>query len=346
MKHSALVLTMTLACVSAACSRQAGEHAAPAPSALVQVQRVRQGAVPEVVVGYGQAQGQASGSLAMNVMSDGRVVDYNVAQGDHVHAGQRLAQFSLSPLAMASYQQALDALRAAEAQRAQTERLFDDALATQDQREQSRRAVGDARSALKALRQQQAGQGTIALTAPFTGTVSSLSATVGDALTAGTTVLTLVSDRSVVARVGVEPGRLPRQGAPAVLHPLNEGNRVSGRVVRIGTALNAASRLIDVDVQPETPLRLGTSYKAELSVGKLIGWIVPPAAVLTDVEGAWVFQVADGKARKVRVDVLGQVGNATVVQGKLADGSTVAVVGASQLEDGMAVHFADRAMFR
>ena len=67
------------------------------------------------------------------------------------------------------------------------------------------------------------------------------------------------------------------------------------------------------------------------------GWLLPRDAVLEDEQGAYLFQVADGKAVRVNVKRIGGNDDTIVVEGPLDPARPVVTVGNYQLADGMTV---------
>jgi hypothetical protein len=109
-------------------------------------------------------------------------------------------------------------------------------------------------------------------------------------------------------------------------------------MVRVDSALNAKTRLVDVDIAVGSGAAIsGEAFRAEIPVGVVQGWLVPHGAVLVDDSKAWIFQVEGGKAVRVPVTVL-QAGRTTdVVSGALDPERPLVTVGAYQLDDGAAV---------
>jgi hypothetical protein len=80
--------------------------------------------------------------------------------------------------------------------------------------------------------------------------------------------------------------------------------------------------------------------QADVVTGAHQGLAVPRAAVVFDETGDHVFVVEGGKARRVFVTVGHDYGDQVEVKGSIAAGQAVAVQGAYELEDGMAVKVA------
>jgi membrane fusion protein, multidrug efflux system len=97
------------------------------------------------------------------------------------------------------------------------------------------------------------------------------------------------------------------------------------------------TRLVDVDIAVSDPMLQGETFRAHIETGQLQGWLVPRDAVLTDAQGAYVFQVFGGKAIRVPVSLVGTDRATAVVDGPLDPRRLLVTQGNYQLSDGMAV---------
>jgi RND family efflux transporter MFP subunit len=263
-----------------------------------------------------------------------------VASGSSVRAGQPLALFVTAPTSRSSYQQAVSALAAAQKQRVSTAQLLSQQLATTDQLTQADKAVSDARTALAALRAEGAGAPRHTIVAPFAGVVTTVAVAQGDRTAAGATILTLARTGGIVVRVGIDPslrGSLAA-GQPATLNRLSGGDVLTGRVVRVDGALNATTRLVDVDLTfPAGLLLLGEATQVAIETGRVSGWVVPHSAVVTTGQKPHVFQIAGGKAKAVPVTLRLSSDKIDVIDGKIELGRPLIVDGAFQVNDDDAV---------
>lgn len=307
--------------------------------AAVTTQPAQPGSLPEIVTAYGSIMPAPDATTTLAVQSPGYVAHLDVAAGSAVKRGQRLLTFTLAPAAVAAYRQAQTALDVARSQHIHTTQLLAQQLATRDQLNLADKAVSDAQAALDALRRQQGARATLELDAPYDGTVSSLTAVQGDVLQSGAPLLTLARRDGLVASVGIEPQARSRvkPGDRVTLVPLDGGQTMPGEVRRVTAALDARTHLIDVDITPEGEPIDGAGFRADIVVGQWQGWLLPRDALIGDGSHWHVFQVADGKAVQVPVDVLGESDALSVVTGALDAKRPVVTVGGAQLEEGMAV---------
>jgi RND family efflux transporter MFP subunit len=323
--------------------------AAPGPAAsaddtasvAVQTQSPRAGAVPDVVTAYGSAAPALDGGMTLSLQQEGRVLRIAVAPGEMVHTGQTLLDFGASAAAVATYQQAVNAREVARTQRTHVAQLLQQQLATRDQLGQADKALADAQAALDALQREGGDRATQTLTAPFDGVVATIPVAPGNRVPAGTPLLTLTRLDGLVVTVGIEPDARNRihPGQKVHLVPLgSNGAQLDGQVLRVDGVLNPKTRLIDADVSvPAGAVISGATFRADITVGQLQGWIVPHDAVISDDTGAYVFQVVGNTASRIAVTVAGTAGNDDVVDGKLDPQRPLVVQGNYQLSDHAAV---------
>lgn len=322
---------------------------APAPeptsSVLVSTVPARQGSLPATVVAYGSVGPAINGTMTFSEAQPGQVTALAVAPGMAVHAGQTLATFATAPASRSGYLQAVTALAAARKQEASTAQLLSQQLATRDQLIQATKAATDAQTALAALQADGAGRASHTIVAPFDGVVTTVTVAQGDRTQAGAPILTVARAGGIVVTVGVNPTARAgiAVGQAASLKRLSGGGDLRGKVIRVDSALNATSRLIDVDLSfPAGTLLPGESMQVAIETGAVQGWVVPHKAVVTAGGPSRVFQVIGGKAQSVPVQVLLSSDKGDVVQGKLDASRPLIVDGAYQVDDGGAVRRSNR----
>ena len=342
MKTIALVFIGTCCLIAAA----RAEDAPDVPgSVAVSTVPARQGSLPRLVVAYGTAVAAPDAAVTLSLQLEGRIDGLRAIAGQVVRAGEALLEFAVSAGATSTYQQAVSALGVARAQRQHTRLLLGEQLATRDQVAQADKAVGDAQSALDALRQEGGGAGQRTLAAPFDGIVTSVAVAQGDRVSAGAPLLVVTRLDGVVLQVGLEAEARAqvRAGQPALLQPLDGGDAVRGEVRSVAGALDLKTHLLNATLSAaRAPLFAGGAYRAEIDVGAWQGWIVPHNAVLSDAQGFYLFQREANTARRVAVRVLGSdaidtADGADAVGGALDPRRPVIVDGAAQLADGGAV---------
>jgi len=354
------VLALILAVLPAAASAQ---DSTPPPSVLVATAAAHQGSLPRTLMAYGSVQAAPGSSETLSLLRAGQVTRVMVATGQKVQQGQPLLTVSADPAALATYRQAVTALTLARGERDRMAQMLAQHLATRDQLAQAEKAVADAQGNLDLLNRGGGGSAEQTLAAPFEGVVSSLPIAAGARIAAQAPLVTLDRSSRLVAAVGIEPSQrdLVARGQPAQIEPLDGGAPTQGSVLTVGAMLDPVTRLVPVLIDPlpdgtqsdpgrrdpkggpqpgasaAMGLLPGGSVRVAVQVGEFHGWLVPRNAVGTDAKGAYVFQVADGKAVRVDVQVAGTAGDVTAATGPLDPKRPLVTNGNYQLQDGAAV---------
>ncbi len=356
MKH---VLAIILAVLPAAAFAQ---DSTPPPSVLVTTAAAHQGSLPRTLTAYGSVQAAPGSSETLSLLRAGQVTRVMVATGQRVQQGQPLLTLSADPAALATYRQAVTALTLARGERDRMAQMLAQHLATRDQLAQAEKAVADAQGNLDLLTRGGGASAEQTLAAPFEGVVSSLPIAAGARIAAQAPLVTLDRSSRLVAAVGIEPSQrgLVARGQPAQIEPLDGGAPTQGSVLTVGAMLDPVTRLVPVLIDPlpdgtqgdpgrrdpkgglpGAPAGMGLlpggSVRVAVQVGEFHGWLVPRNAVGTDAKGAYVFQVADGKAVRVDVQVAGTAGDMTAATGPLDPKRRLVTIGNTQLQDGAAV---------
>jgi membrane fusion protein (multidrug efflux system) len=340
--QAAIACTFVMACAAADKPEAAG-------SVLVETRAPVRGSLPDTVVAYGSAAASTSGATTLSLPAEGRITHIAVTTGEAVRAGQVLLELALAPSASAKHSQAVTALALAREQQATAQRLLSRQLATKDQAAQADKALSDAQADLAAIEAEDGGMVAQTVKAPFNGVVSAIPVAQGERVAAGAPLLTVTHEQGLVVTVGVEPAlrRKLRAGAAAQMALLAAGEpSLQGSVIRVDRMLNPKTRLVDVDVRPAAAaaadLLEGAAYRATIVTGNLEGWIVPRDALLSDEQGAYVFQVAAGKAVRVPVRRLGGNDEQSVIAGAIDAKRPLVTAGNYQLSDGAAVRTSDQ----
>ena len=310
------------------------------PSVLIATSPARRAVLPQTVTAWGVAGALPGGTTSLAFLHAGQVRRLFTVAGEAVHQGQTLLEFGADAAALMQWDEATSALKLARDERTRIAALLGQQLATRTQLAQADKAAADATAALDALRRQGAGKPVETLAAPFDGIIVTLAAQPGALVPAGTALVTLArADRLGVA-IGIEPAERDkvRPGESVSLQPVEGGAALAGTVASRSAMIDPATRLVGavVAVRGGTVLP-GAWLRAEITVGQLAGWAVPRQSVLSDQAGAYLFQVAGGKAVRLAVRVLGSRGDTTVVDGPLDAARPLVTEGNYQLADGMAV---------
>lgn len=289
---------------------------------------------------YGTAIASPGGAYTVSEALEGQVQSVSVAAGDAVKTGQAIAVFQLSQSARGALSQAEAAVAAARNEKARVDRLLADQLASRDQQSQAAKALADALAAYQAASAGTGGQGEQIIRAPFDGVVTTIAASPGLKTAPGATLLTLSRSDALVVQCGVEPRDAARVavGQGVELMALSGGPSMQGVVTRTSGVINAATRLVDIEVSTSAPLMKGQDYRAVISAGAVAGWRVPSASVQEDEQGAYLFQVRGRTAVRVPVQrLLPRAADQVLVAGALQADQPVVGEGAYQLSEGALV---------
>lgn len=322
----------------------AGDTAPAAPVATIRSELPRMQTVAETLDVLGDVgAGQASG---LSFARAGQITRLSVVVGDRVAKDQVLATLVPDPAVRQAWQQAVDAVALARRERARQQQLLESHLATQSQLDSAEKALSDAQGAVAALEAQGGGSGTSELRAPFDGVVATVSALQGDRVQAGASVLQVGRSDQLRITLGIEPADRPRvhAGMPVALRAAGAPETqapIAARVAEVQDGVDAKTQLVGVVVSlPRSAapaLAPGMKAEARVQVGALQAVAVPRNAVLTDERGDYLFQVAAGKAHRVKVTRRLDNGTLAAIAGLSDLTLPVVTEGNYELEDGMAV---------
>jgi RND family efflux transporter MFP subunit len=307
----------------------------PAPSATVSVLTLMPRDVPLRITAWGSiVAGPAETNIALAAPG---IVTPLAQPGQAVAAGQALAQVAPDPQSAADLRKAQDAVRAARAQHDHVAALLQQHLATTADLAAATQAQNDAIATLAALRAAGLGEDET-LRAPFAGIVAALAAAPGGMLPAGTVVFKLADGAGLTALVGVPEAAAQRVQPedPASLTLLNTNAQMPATVVQRAAMIDPQTGLIDITLRPLGVAPLGEPVAVTITVGTVTGYPVPRAAVLSDEQGSYVYQL-DGHdvAHREPVRVLEAEGGSVVLAPTLDPGMRLATAGAYELSDGM-----------
>jgi RND family efflux transporter MFP subunit len=310
-------------------------------AAAVKVQDPKRGSIPELIFAYGTAGPTSSAQQTESFQRDGRVSEIFVEVGDQFKKGDKLLDFGASPAAVVAYEQAKTTLSQKQHALERKQQLFKQQLATRDDVESAEKDLSDAKSNVEMFEKIGSIKESEILTAPWDGVVTAISVNKGDRISAGAPLMTLSRPDHLILSVGVEAGALEKvkPDLPVHLASLLPGRKPSeGKVKRIGIAVDPKTRQVPVFVEvPDGMALSGENFRAGIEVGKFQGWVVPRDSIGTNTRGTFIFQVDEGHAKRVYVNVVGSVGKNSVVEGDIDSQKEIILSGNYQVDDGDAV---------
>ena len=320
--------------------------AAEVPSVAVQTVALKQQVMADNVFGYGVVSPDTHSLQNINLPRPGQIVALLVSAGQVVKKGAPLLEFGTGTDAALSYQQAQQATTFAQSEVARIEQLVSQQLATQSQLAAAKKTLADAQASLRAQTKIGSGRALERVIAPLDGVVVAVQAAQGDRLIAVAPVLQLARAGGQRVLLGVEPDEVNkvRAGMPvSVASVFNVDRKVVGRVAQVFGMINPQTQFVDVLVRvPSGGLLPGTRVRAEIQVSQQKSWVVPRSAVLRDAQGAYIFQVHQGKARRINVQPGLEQGGLVAVRGSFTANEPVVSLGNYELQDGMAVRGSGR----
>ncbi len=318
----------------------------PPPSALVTVAPIRQASIDETVTAYGVIAGSPAASRTLAAPRAVIVRAVLVGPGQPVAAGAPLVVVENTPATQLLFRQAADAQAFAAKDLARVQRLYDQHLAANDQLTAAQKSLADARAAVAAQAAAGAGKTIQTLTSPVAGIVGATQASVGEAVAADAPLVSVIANGGLIAQLGVEPNgaqRLAPGDLTVISSALDASHAIQTQVAIIGKAVDPTSRLVSVTAPvPGGGFALGSAVQAQITVERHPGLLAPRAAIVFDENGSHLFVLGGGKARQVAVNPGTSQGEDIEVTGALKPGDIVAVDGAYQLQDGLAVRLARR----
>ena len=286
---------------------------------------------------------RADETVVMRPEVGGRIVQIHFTEGGNVVAGQPLFTLDAS-LARAALKEASANLAVARSARSRAERLNKDRLiaGADYDRTLAQVAVEEARVA-----SAQATLGKLVLNAPFSGQIGLRNVAVGDVVSVGQELVTLVR---------LDPMEIDFTLPESALAQLHTGQRVSatvdafagdtfaGEVVAIDPVIDANTRSAHLRARIDNPdgrLRPGQFAQLQLDTGTgaVDALLVPEQALMQDGETRFVYTVVDGKAKRTPITTGERVpGKVRVVTG-LKAGDVVITAGQTKpmMGDGLPV---------
>lgn len=341
----ALMLLSMIACDRADTSKQQK----PETPAKVVVAKVTNAGVVEQRGFFGNVVAASNANLSAG--EAGRVRTVHVDEGDRVEKGQLLVELD-DQLARVQLEEAV-------ATRRRTETDEEQAVLEVERFDQMReeRVVSDLEAERKRSEAQSLGaakKGAVAqvargaevlrrhrIVAPFAGTVARVSIDPGDWITPGEAAIQLLTDAHLEVEVSVPARVLDSLEQVESVHVEQGDRRVEATVDAAVNALDPRTRTAFLRVVPkETPdwLRVGSGVSVVFQFRRGDGLTVPRDALVYGVAGEKVFEVVEGKAVPVAVElVLSSDDQALVRSPELAVGNQVVVKGNERLRPGQPV---------
>lgn len=361
MKNTKLTLAVLAALVLGtiwACSRNGSAEEAPkeAPPTVVGPENIVLASADTIRTGpsiSGTIEAERTATLRAEITA--QVTAVLVEPGTPVVAGQPLVRLDASGVRDA-YLSAQSSVRAAEASAdlaksdlSRDQRLADAGAVSQRQLEATRRSQLQADAALADARARystaELNFRRSEIRAPFGGVVAVRPARVGDMVSPGTLIVTVVDPSSLrlEAQVPVDQLSALKLGAPVLFTVSGyEGRQFRGTVTRMSPAVDPATRQVPIVVRlPNNEGRLvsGLFIEGRVATQSRAGVTVPSSAIDQKGLRPVVYRIKGGRLEKLEVELGFEdpVAERTEIRTGLSAGDTLLVGNAQGLPTGIAV---------
>jgi membrane fusion protein (multidrug efflux system) len=307
--------------------------------------------VPKTITVTGTLEADQRTELAAN--ASGRVVRTFVERGDHVKAGEILAQLDARGATLthteaeANAKSMTDQLASVQAECTRYQALRQKGAITQQEYDRQASQCQTQASSEEAARARLADAARVvqdaAIRAPFAGVIGERFANVGDYVQASSKVVTLLVDDPLRLHISVPEPAIPfaHEGISVTFKTLALPDReFSAKIKYVGREVRPTTRdMIDEAVidNHEHLLLPGTFVTVQLPVGDSAQAIVPKSAVVGTDNGSTVYVIVDGRLEQRAAHTTVSVDDGIAVSEGLKKGDRVVVNPAPDLKDGSRV---------
>lgn len=292
---------------------------------------------------------------ALSFAGIGTIKSINVHEGQNVSAGQLIGEIDASStgnaltMAHATTQQAKEALKQAEDAYNRMKMLHDNGSLPEMKWVEVETKVSQAKQMLEQAQASekiaQKGLSDTKLTAPFSGYISQKTAEVGQNVTPGQPVATLVKIDRVNVKISVPEEEIAR---------IKVGEKVNFQVASLGQE-NFSGTISEKSVTAD-PISRAYTVKATLAnpghkllpgmvcdvyastSNHAMGMMLPANIIQIDIDNKpFVWTVKDGVAQRVSVELGENVGENIIIKSGLNQGEKVIVEGQQKVSNGMKV---------
>lgn len=286
--------------------------------------------------------GRANASVTVNPYSSGRLTEVLVESGARVDKGRLIATLD-SETEIIAQDRAKLALQDAQDRLTRVKSLHASNAATSV-------AVADAEVALSnaglALRDAELALERRSILAPIAGTVGILPISAGNYVTSQSAIATL-DDRSSILVDFLVPERFAaavKVGAQLTATPIaNPSDAYTGTISAIDNHIDENSRTLLVKAtiaNPADSLRAGMSFSIAMKLPGQDYPAVSPLAILWGSDGAYVWAIENGKAKRVAVRIIQRNTETVLVDAVITSGDLVVTEGTQSVSEGGNVRIA------
>ncbi|MBP6855400.1 MAG: HlyD family efflux transporter periplasmic adaptor subunit [Candidatus Pacebacteria bacterium] len=199
---------------------------------------------------------------------------------------------------------------------------------TDSQREAQEAAVAQAEAGVAALSAQV--EKTI-IRSPISGKVASLPVRVGELISPGQLVSSVVNTRSLQVKTFISEVDLPiiSEGDNALI-----AQTVAGKVLRVAPSVDSQTKKVEVDIlvvdEKQTTLVIGQTVDVSISAQRLVSapdsYLLPLSAVRVSPSGSYIFRVVDDKVQELQVQTGALSGEFIQVMSSVASSTEIITI--------------------
>jgi RND family efflux transporter MFP subunit len=288
--------------------------------------------------------GRANNSVVVTPYSSGRLTEIAVQPGDEVQAGSLIARLDADAEQIA-VARARVALGDAESKLERTNALMSSNTVTTVQVKDAAFAVENARLQ---VRDAELALERRSIISPIAGIVGIIQVESGNAVTDATQIA-MVDDRTKIIIDFWVPERYAgviSVGAPLTATPIARPKEVvEGAVSAVDNRVDETSRTLRVRAvipNPGDTLRAGMSFQVAMRFAGDTYPSVNPLAVQWGADGAYVWAIKAGKAKRTKVRIIQRNTETVLVEGDLTSDDLVVTEGIHTVREGADVQVASR----
>lgn len=282
---------------------------------------------------------RARHSIVLEPAVTGQVNEINFQTGDYVEEGQVLLRLDdrderlavqVAEVELANAKRALDRYQRSARSGGITESMLDEAASVVEQAE-------------LALQRARVNLEYHTIRAPFSGHIGMTELDAGAWVDPDTAIATLDDRSSLLVRFHLPEmlfGKLPLGERVQLKSWGDQVPAVEGEIVEVGTRIDEARRSFPLRARVENEndqLRPGMSFRIQLTLPGNRYPLIPELSVQWGGEGAYIWTVEDGKAKRVMVNVVQRQDAGVLVDAELAEGMPIVTEGVHLVRAGMAV---------
>jgi len=281
---------------------------------------------------------EASKSATVTSPASGTLVGMEVREGQRVTKGQTIARIesqtlrSAYEMAQATYEQAQDGME-------RLQKVYESGSVSEVKMVEMKTNLSKAEAAAKASKKALED---CTVKAPFSGVVESLNVHSGEEVGIAQILVRLVDVSSTEIHFPLpenEFSKIRTGDAATVVIPALD-RTIRARVSNKGVVASQLSHSYDCtlgSLSDAAGLMPGMVCKVYISSENSSAIVIPSTAVMTDMDGRYVWTVNDGVVGKNYVTVSGYSGDGIVVSEGLTEGTGVIIEGARKVSTGMSV---------